>query len=93
MTSIDKDLARLSAGHAAGAALELIAQELDNRERTIATAIFRILSDQEKTLDPQKAVQGWIELHEINKLRQSLSKRQRVGVRASERVAPDMNAA
>lgn len=79
------ELATVADGRLAGALLELLETELDKREKAIRTKIRSAINQPGKYLEPQLAVQAWLEMQAIDDLRASLTKRQRSGRSAGER--------
>lgn len=75
--SVDAAMIGLEKGRVAGAAAQAIADELDDRSHKVEMRIYRILNATDQILDPQQAVQAWIEMHEIQKLRRALTRRER----------------
>ena len=72
---------------AAGPALNAV---LDRLERAVTMRVFQRLNSGE-TLDPQFAVQAWMELHSYHRTRSSLTKVEVVGQSAGETISEQMN--
>ena len=87
----DALLSALSIGQTAMTARALIEEILAGAESRIDAKIFRTLRAGE-TLDPQLAIQSWIEKSAINDLRRALSTKERKGQHASKALEPDLTA-
>lgn len=86
---VEQDLGRVADGQAAGRLAESLAPEFERRHRAIEKKIYdRLAAGQ--VVDPQLALQCWIEKYELARLERELVHRQRRGERSAERVGPHM---
>ncbi len=72
------------------AATPALNEMIDRLERAVIRRVFQRLNSGE-TLDPQFAVQAWMELFAHHRVRSSLTKAERVGQSAGETISEQMN--
>lgn len=89
MNGPDRELARINDARRAELVDKEFGAELDDRREAVINAVTARLAKGE-TLDPQFAVQKWIELHAIQSLKRSLRQKIRSGKGASERLEGDL---
>lgn len=73
--SIDKDVEILNRARKAQAVSEEVDALLDSKLENLINSVMSILSVPDKTLDPQLAVQKWMEVHAIKSLKRTLNQR------------------
>lgn len=72
-------------GTLASRMLEFIDEHIEAKETAIRDQIFAVL-DSKSALDPQKAVQAWIEVRALHAFPKELRKQVRDGIRAGEKL-------
>jgi hypothetical protein len=79
------EMAAVADGRIAGALLELLEVELNRREQAIRAKVWTAINAANSYLEPQLAVQAWVELKAVHDLRQALTRRQQAGRSAGAR--------
>ena len=83
---IDKDFSRVQQGKAARTLVDFLGKELDRLDREADKRIYRMLKLRE-AVDPQLALQVFMEKYAMHKLAQDLLKLMRAGESAGERIS------
>lgn len=87
---MDEALTRVVTGGEIAVAAPAINAMLEKLERAVTRRVFQRLNSGE-TLDPQFAVQAWMELFAHARTRSSLTRAQAIGQSASETISEHMN--
>lgn len=82
---VERDINTLNRSKRAQMLLEELEDELTARERSVKESVFQELQLGEK-LDPQYAVQKWLELWSIHRIRTGLTAKVQAGNAASKRL-------
>jgi len=90
MSEFDKALTKTVTSGEIAAATPAFHEMIDRLERAVIRRVFQRLNGGE-TLDPQFAVQAWMELFAHHRVRSSLTQTERVGQSASETISEQMN--
>lgn len=85
----EHDLVRYNKGQSAGAVLSHLGPTLDQHEAEIDRRVYAKLQAGD-TLDPQAAVQFWMEKFSIHKLRKTLQTQENRGIKAGKRLGDTM---
>lgn len=83
---IDKDFRHVQQGKAARGLADFLGAELDRLDREADKRIYRLLMRNE-AVDPQLALQVFLEKYAMHKLAQDLLKLMRAGESAGERIS------
>lgn len=87
---IDEALTKIITGSEIAVAAPALNVLLDQQGAAVQRRVFQRLNGAE-TLDPQFAVQAWMELFAIHRTRNNLTRTQRVGQSAGEAISEQMN--
>ncbi len=91
MTGVmDEALAKVVTSGEIAAATPALGQMIDRMEHAVTMRVFQRLRTGE-TLDPQFAVQAWMELFAYARTRSSLTKAQAIGQSAGETISEHMD--
>lgn len=90
MTAIDTDLDLMRSGQTASALAHLIGPRLDAMDAAVDRRIMSHLASG-AALDPNLAVQAWMEKHAIARLRKTLLAQESTGRKAAARLGTHFN--
>lgn len=90
MKKFDEALAKVVTSGEIEAAAPALNAMITRLERAVMTRVFQRLNSS-RTLDPQYAVQAWMELFVHSQLRKSLTRARAVGQSAGETISEQMN--
>lgn len=86
---MDDQIARLNQGRAASLAKEILGDVLREQSEHVERQVFEILREG-RTLDPGFAVQAWLARYAFAQVERALTRKERAGMAASKRLAPNM---
>ena len=87
---LDQAFVKVTTGSELTVAAPALNALLDQQARAVERRVFQKLNGGE-TLDPQFAVQAWMELFALSRVRSGLTKAQAMGQSASETISEHMN--
>lgn len=87
--NLDDALNRVNLGNLSAAALKVLEDAFDAEIAAVDTRIYRAISA--GTLNPQEAVQAWLQKHSLHAIRRRLAQNVRAGASASASITPLMN--
>ncbi len=90
MRGIDEALSKVITGSEVAVAAPALNAMLDQQAAAVSRRVFQRLNSNE-TLDPQFAVQAWMELFAIHRTRSGLTRAQTVGQSAGAAISEQMN--
>lgn len=88
--AVERALVKVVIGGEIAAATPAFNEMIDRLERAVIRRVFQRLNSGE-TLDPQFAVQAWMELFAHHRVRSSLTQTERVGQSAGETIGEHMD--
>ncbi len=89
MNDLDRDVVRMQRGQAAGAVRTALDMEIAERQAQIDKSVYALIRSGE-ILDPQRAVQLWMEKAALARLMHDLERKEKVGQGAAKRIKPAM---
>lgn len=89
MSNVEENIRRLNAGKLSSRLLEVLESEFAEREEGIINSVVSKLNTGE-TIDPQFALQKWLELYAMRKLKRSLRQKERSGASAAVKLKTDL---